>query len=117
MKGLIYFTISGQTKTKNKSAERWSPKCFEDLRDLPCIIIVSGRERPGDTFPRWKDIKYLGNAAAVPKIRHLFTVISRAANVVTVGHQIMAEQNVPVFNVIPSVTDAISGKLLRLLKF
>lgn len=33
-------------------AGEWSPKCFEDLHDLPCIIIISGRERPGDTFPR-----------------------------------------------------------------
>ncbi|XP_078360674.1 GREB1-like protein isoform X2 [Oculina patagonica] len=45
------------TKTKSKSSERWSPKCFEDLHDLPCIIIVSGRERPGDTFPR--SLKYI----------------------------------------------------------
>lgn len=47
----------GQTKPKTKSFEKWSPKSFEDLHDLPCIIILSGRERPGDTFPR--SLKYI----------------------------------------------------------
>lgn len=47
----------GQTKPKSKSSERWSPKYFEDLHDLPCIIILSSRERPGDTFPR--SLKYI----------------------------------------------------------
>ena len=42
----------GASGGKSKSAKEWSPKCFEDLHDLPCIIIISGRERPGDTFPR-----------------------------------------------------------------
>ena len=45
-------TSSGQPKTKLNSADKWTPKCFEDLHDLPCIIILSGKERPGDTFPR-----------------------------------------------------------------
>lgn len=46
-----------QPKSKLNSADKWTPKCFEDLHDLPCIIILSGKERPGDTFPR--SLKYI----------------------------------------------------------
>lgn len=47
----------GSSEGKIEPAGEWSPKCFEDLHDLPCIIIISGRERPGDTFPR--SLKYI----------------------------------------------------------
>lgn len=35
------------------SVDNWQPRCYEELLDLPCIILLSGRERTGETFPRW----------------------------------------------------------------
>lgn len=43
---LRYLAEDGTTNAE------WNPKCYEDLLDLPCIIVVSGNERNGDTYPR-----------------------------------------------------------------
>ena len=37
---------------KEEAARTWYPKCLEELLDLPCILILSGDERSGETFPR-----------------------------------------------------------------
>lgn len=41
---------------KEESASKWKPQCLEDLLDLPCILILSGEERAGETFPRFINI-------------------------------------------------------------
>ncbi|XP_057314871.1 GREB1-like protein isoform X2 [Hydractinia symbiolongicarpus] len=41
---------------KEESASKWKPQCLEDLLDLPCILILSGEDRAGETFPR--SLKY-----------------------------------------------------------
>ncbi|EDO35176.1 predicted protein, partial [Nematostella vectensis] len=40
-----------------EALETWYPRCYEELLDLPCIVLLSGRERPGETFPR--SLKYI----------------------------------------------------------
>ncbi|XP_017327908.1 GREB1-like protein isoform X1 [Ictalurus punctatus] len=37
-------------------AEDWVPVTYEDLEDLPCIVILTGKDPLGETFPR--SLKY-----------------------------------------------------------
>ena len=39
--------IAGQTNAD------WYPHCLEELLDLPCILIYTGKDRTGQTFPRY----------------------------------------------------------------
>ena len=34
-------------------ALNWHPKSYADLEDLPCILIIAGEARLGNTLPRW----------------------------------------------------------------
>ncbi|CAL9689191.1 unnamed protein product [Knipowitschia caucasica] len=36
--------------------EEWAPKTYEDLEGLPCIVILTGKDPLGETFPR--SLKY-----------------------------------------------------------
>lgn len=47
---LIYHPYTGLLDSD--AVENWHPRCYEELLDLPCIILLSGRERTGETFPR-----------------------------------------------------------------
>ncbi|XP_077867862.1 GREB1-like protein [Saccoglossus kowalevskii] len=44
----------------------WQPKTYEDLNDLPCIMILSGQHTAGETWPRslrFYDIRLVNNGA------------------------------------------------------
>lgn len=33
--------------------EDWVPHTYEDLEGLPCIVILTGKDPLGETFPRY----------------------------------------------------------------
>lgn len=38
--------------------EEWVPHTYEDLEGLPCIIILTGKDPLGETFPRLSHILF-----------------------------------------------------------
>ncbi|TKC41278.1 hypothetical protein EI555_021042, partial [Monodon monoceros] len=41
---------------RGNEAEEWTPRTYEDLEGLPCIVILTGKDPLGETFPR--SLKY-----------------------------------------------------------
>ncbi|XP_007448686.1 PREDICTED: GREB1-like protein [Lipotes vexillifer] len=41
---------------RGNEAEEWTPRTYQDLEGLPCIVILTGKDPLGETFPR--SLKY-----------------------------------------------------------
>ncbi|OWK01770.1 hypothetical protein Celaphus_00017669, partial [Cervus elaphus hippelaphus] len=41
---------------RGNEAEEWVPRTYQDLEGLPCIVILTGKDPLGETFPR--SLKY-----------------------------------------------------------
>uniref|UniRef100_H3ASJ9 GREB1 like retinoic acid receptor coactivator n=1 Tax=Latimeria chalumnae TaxID=7897 RepID=H3ASJ9_LATCH len=39
--------------------EEWAPRTYQDLEGLPCIVILSGKDPLGETFPRYRLYMYV----------------------------------------------------------
>ncbi|KAG7455322.1 hypothetical protein MATL_G00255260 [Megalops atlanticus] len=69
-------------------AEDWVPHTYEDLEGLPCIVILTGRDPLGETFPRSLkycdlrliDSSYLTRTALEQEVGLACTYVSRGAN-------------------------------------
>lgn len=41
---------------RGNEAEEWIPRTYQDLEGLPCIVILTGKDPLGETFPRYNGI-------------------------------------------------------------
>lgn len=38
---------------RGNEPEEWTPRTYQDLEGLPCIVILTGKDPLGETFPRY----------------------------------------------------------------
>lgn len=38
---------------RGNEPEEWIPRTYQDLEGLPCIVILTGKDPLGETFPRY----------------------------------------------------------------
>ncbi|OXB58411.1 hypothetical protein ASZ78_007779 [Callipepla squamata] len=51
-----YFNGNFQTAWRGNEQDDWIPRTYQDLEGLPCIVILTGKDPLGETFPR--SLKY-----------------------------------------------------------
>ncbi|MGH0145150.1 UNVERIFIED_CONTAM: hypothetical protein FKN15_025062 [Acipenser sinensis] len=86
---------------RGSESEDWVPRTYEDLEGLPCIVILTGKDPLGETFPRSLkycdlrliDSSYLTRTALEQEIGLACSYTSRLATQEPLGAMVLPEQD------------------------
>ncbi|XP_058871640.1 GREB1-like protein isoform X3 [Acipenser ruthenus] len=86
---------------RGSESEDWVPRTYEDLEGLPCIVILTGKDPLGETFPRSLkycdlrliDSSYLTRTALEQEIGLACSYTSRLAAQEPLGAMVLPEQD------------------------